>query len=154
MGRLKMPEGFCSWFSGEKDELRKYVDERSTEPIFFCNGGTQTIIVHFIQCVKLDDIKREPVWNPGRLDAIREWATADRLHRVKLNKANVAKVRDLPCISRSGHFSEIQDKEYEITDGTHRIQIARDLKLDCILADVEEAVEIHRCDTHLFHDRG
>jgi len=144
-----MPEGFCSWFSGEKGDLRKYIDERNTEPVFYCDSGVQTIIVHFIQCVKLDEIKKEAVWSPGRLESIRKWATPDNLRRVKLNKQNVAKVRDLPVLSRAGHFSEIQDKEYEITDGIHRIERAKEMKLDCILADIEEAIEIRRCDSHL-----
>jgi hypothetical protein len=144
-----MSEGICAWYGFEKDELRAYVDERG-QPKYFCDGDTQTVIVHYIQCVKIDEIKKEDVWNPGRLERIRTWATPDRLRRVKLSDHHIYPLSQLPDLSRCGHFPEIQKEKFDISNGIHRIAFARETGLDCILADVEEGIEVKRSDTHLY----
>jgi len=146
-----MSEGICAWFGFETDNLRDYINERTKQPKYYCNGDVQTIIVHYLQCVKLDEIKIDKPWNTSRLKRIRTWATPDRLRRVKITPENrIQSPRDIPSLSRDGRFSDIQNKKYQISDGIHRTNVAKEIGLDCILADVEEGIEVHKNDTHLY----
>jgi len=149
-----MPEGTCAWFGFEKDLLRNYVDERTAQPKYYCNGDVQTIIVRYLQCVKLDDIKIDEPWNNDRLKRIRGWATPDRLRRVKLSDNRIYSPRELPAISRCGRFPDIEEKKFEITDGIHRINVAKEIGIDCILAEVEDGIDVHKEDMHLYKKIG
>jgi len=154
-------EGLCPWFIYEKGPLRDYLEERGRTYKFFCHGNEQTIMVPYLQCIKFKDIDEREVWNPGRLSRIRKWATPDKLRRVFINENEYGqKVIDkhhkgsLPAVSREGRYPEIKEKKFVITDGVHRIACAKELDMDCILVDVEEAITINRYeDQHLYEGR-
>jgi hypothetical protein len=154
-----MPEGLCPWYILEKGLLKEYLDERGHQYKFYCNDDTQDIIVHYLQCVKLDEIADQGLDFPSRLEKIRTWATPDRLRRACLAENEQGQhILDIhhhriPDLSRYGRFPSISTKKFEITDGRHRIQRAKELGIDCILADIEEDLVVHRSDTDFYESR-
>lgn len=147
----------CGWYKGKKHKspLDNFIEERSIDlPYTYCEKDTQIMAVNYIQCVKLDDIKKVEPWSPLREEAIREWATPDRLRRLKYIEEETNKkiiphtaFHDMPMLSREYNLKSKDQEKFKIGDGIHRINRARELGMDCILASVEEHVKIKKTDT-------
>jgi hypothetical protein len=156
----------CRWYKGVKhgSKLDNFIKERSTNPDIYCDtlDDVQTMVVNYIQCVKLDDIEEREPWSPSREEAVKKWATPDNLRRLKYHQEEETGKRcisgsafhDIPMLSREFLLhSSIQEK-FKISDGIHRINRARELRktedgcsMDCILASVEEHVDTDKNDS-------
>ena len=172
----------CSWYKSTKHKspLDNFIEERSVDiPSVYCDNDIQTMVVNYIQCVKLDDIEEREPWSPARIERIRKWATPEKLRRLKYSREEETGKRiipseafhDIPMLSREYKIDRnektvketakegvakaaiIQEK-FKISDGIHRINRARELcrtaescHIDCILASVEEYVNINKDDT-------
>lgn len=155
----------CSWYKNikHKSPLDNFIEERSIDiPSVYCEEDTQTMVVNYIQCVKLDDIEKREPWSPPREEAVRKWATPDKLHRLKYSQEDTGKriipseaFHDIPMLSREYKINSNIQEKFKISDGIHRINRARELcrtanscRVDCILASVEEHVDIDKTDTN------
>ncbi len=113
------------------------------------------MIVDYIQCVKLDDIEKREPWNPLREEAVKKWATPDKLRRLKYYQEEETGTRviphgafhDIPMLSREYLLHSSHQEKFKIGDGIHRINRARELGIDCTLASVEEHIDISKTDT-------
>jgi hypothetical protein len=158
----------CSWYKSAKDKskLDNFINERSVDmPDVYCDtlDDIQTIVVNYIQCIKLNDIEQREPWSPSREEAVKKWATPEKLRRLRYLKEEKTGKRiipseafhDIPMLSRKYKLDSnektakavIQEK-FNISDGIHRINRARELGIDCILASVEEHVDIDKTDTN------
>jgi hypothetical protein len=151
----------CSWYKNIKrnSHLDNFIEERSIDaPSVYCDNNTQTMVVNYIQCVKLDEIEKIEAWSPDREDTIRKWATPDKLRRLRYHEEETGKrvipytaFHDMPMLSREYKLDNNKQEKFKISDGIHRINRARELckteSCDCILASVEEHVKINRTDT-------
>lgn len=150
----------CSWYKNikNKSKLDYFINERSVDlPDVYCDifDDIQTMAVNYIQCVKLDDIEKRESWAPLREESVRKWATPDNLRRLKYYREEDTGKRvipsgafhDIPMLSREYLLNSNYQKKFKIGDGIHRINRARELGIDCILASVEEHVDIDKTDT-------
>lgn len=152
----------CNWFKNikHKSPLDNFIEERSIDaPSVYCENDIQTIAVNYIQCVNLDEIKKIEPWSPVREEAIRKWATPDKLRRLKYHQEETGKrvipstaFHDMPMLSREYKLNDKTHEKFNISDGIHRINRARELRsnnchIDCILASVEEYVKVKKTDT-------
>lgn len=154
----------CKWYKNTKHNspLDNFIEERSVDiPSTYCDNDTQIMVVNYIQCVKLDDIEKREPWSPAREEAIRKWATPDKLRRLKyIQEEETGKkvipstaFHDIPMLSREYNLDNKDQEKFKISDGIHRINRARELsmrpglRIDCILASVEEHVTINKTDT-------
>lgn len=154
----------CNWYKSTKHQspLDNFIEDRSLDlPYTYCEKDVQIMVVNYIQCVKLDDIEKREPWALGRVEAIKKWATPEKLRRLKYlqeeetNKKVIppGAFHDMPMLSREYKLGNnekttkpiIQEK-FKISDGIHRINRARELGIDCILATVEEHVKINMTD--------
>lgn len=151
----------CSWYKNakHKSKLDTFINELSVDlPDVYCDtlDDIQTIVVNYIQCVKLDDIEKREPWSPSREEAIRKWATPDKLRRLRyIREEDTGKrfipseaFHDMPMLSREHLLHSSHQEKFNISDGIHRINRARELGIDCILASVEEHVDIDKTDTN------
>lgn len=149
----------CSWYKNikHKSPLDNFIEERSIDiPSVYCEEDTQTMVVNYIQCVKLDDIEKGEPWSPSREEAVRKWATPDNLRRLKYSQEEDTGKRiipseafhDIPMLSRKYLLHSSHQEKFTISDGIHRINRARELGIDCILASVKEHVYIDKTDTN------
>ena len=147
----------CKWYKNTKHRspLDNFIEERSVDiPSVNCDNDTQIMVVNYIQCVKLDEIEKREPWSPSREEEIRKWATPDKLRRLKyIQEEETGKkvipptaFHNMPMLSREYKFVKSQEK-FKISDGIHRINRARELGIDCILASVEEHVKVNKTDT-------
>lgn len=147
----------CDWYKGtkRKSPLDNFIDERSIDlPYTYCEKDTQIIAVNYVQCVKLDDIEKREPWSPAREEAIRKWATPDKLRRLRYIQEEETGKRvipptafhDMPMLSREYNLDNKYQEKFKISDGIHRINRARELGIDCILASVEEHVKVNKTD--------
>lgn len=152
----------CKWYKGTKHKspLDNFIKERSIDiPYTYCEDDTQIMAVNYIQCVKLDDIEKREPWSPSREEAVRKWATPDRLRRLKYHQEDGKRViphgafHDMPMLSREYKLNNQDQEKFKISDGIHRINRARELcrtadscRIDCILASVEEHVKVNKTD--------
>jgi hypothetical protein len=156
----------CNWYKSTKDKskLDNFINERSADrPDVYCDtlDEIQTVVVKYIQCVKLDDIEKIEPWSHSREEAVRKWATSDKLRRLKYSQEEETGKRiipseafhDIPMLSREYKLDSnekttkaVIQKKFNINDGIHRINRARELGIDCILASVEEHVYIDKTD--------
>ena len=110
---------------------------------------------NYIQCVKLDEIEKREWWSPQRVEAVKKWATPDRLRRLRYVQEEETGKRviphtafhDMPMLSREHKLDSKEQEKFKISDGIHRINRARELGMDCILASVEEHVKVNKTDT-------
>ena len=147
----------CSWYKNikHKSPLDNFIEERSIDiPSVYCEEDIQTMVVNYIQCVKLDDIEKIEPWSPSREESIRKWATPDKLRRLKYSQEETGErtipsetFYDIPMLSRKYKIESDRQEKFKISDGIHRINRARELNIDCILASVEEHVNINKTDT-------
>lgn len=156
----------CKWYKSikYKSPLDNFIEERSIDiPYTNCEKDIQIMAVNYIQCVKLDDIEKREPWSPERVETIRKWATPEKLRRLKYSQEEETGKRtipseafhDMPMLSREYKLNSKTTKEegvanqekFKISDGIHRINRARELGIDCILASVEERVNINKNDT-------
>lgn len=148
----------CNWYKSIKHRspLDNFIEERSVDlPSVYCEEDTQTMVVNYIQCIKLDDIEKIQPWSPSREEAVRKWATPDKLRRLKYSQEEKTGKRiipsetfhDIPMLSREYKINSDRQEKFKISDGIHRINRARELGIDCILTSVEEHVKISRTDT-------
>ena len=167
----------CKWYKNtiHKSPLDNFIEERSVDvPSVYCENDIQTMVVNYIQCVKLDEIEKREPWSPAREEAIRKWATPDKLRRLKysqeeetVNKQLKLSKRiipseafhDIPMLSREYKIDNnektakaVTQEKFKISDGIHRINRARELSkqpglhIDCILASIEEHVKVNKTD--------
>jgi hypothetical protein len=150
----------CSWYKSAKDKskLDSFINERSVDmPDVYCDtlDDIQTMVVNYIQCVKLDDIEKREPWSPSREEAIKKWATPEKLRRLRyIREEDTGKriipseaFHDMPMLSREYKLNTSHQEKFNISDGIHRINRARELGIDCVLASVEEHVDIDKTDT-------
>lgn len=150
----------CSWYKSVKDKskLDNFINEMSIDiPDVYCDtlDDIQTIVVNYIQCVKLDNIEKREPWSPSREEAVKKWATPDKLRRLRyIREEDTGKriipseaFHDMPMLSREHLLYSNNQEKFKISDGIHRINRARELDIDCILASVEEHVDIDKTDT-------
>lgn len=150
----------CSWYKSVKDKskLDNFINEMSIDiPDVYCDtlDDIQTIVVNYIQCVKLDNIEKREPWSPSREEAVKKWATPDKLRRLRyIREEDTGKriipseaFHDMPMLSREHLLYSSNQEKFKISDGIHRINRARELDIDCILASVEEHVDIDKTDT-------
>lgn len=148
----------CKWYRGTKHKspLDNFIEERSTDlPSIYCENDTQTMWVNYIQCVKLDEIEKIEPWSPAREEAIRKWATPDKLRRLRYIQEEETNKRvipstafhDMPMLTREYKLDNKDQEKFKISDGIHRINRARELRTDCILSSVEEHVKVNKTDT-------
>lgn len=148
----------CGWYKGTKrgSQLDNFIRERSINmPSVYCENDIQTMAVNYIQCVKLDEIKKVEPWSPSREEAIRKWATPDKLRRLKyyLDEESNKRIipseafHDMPMLYREYKLNIDKQEKFKISDGIHRINRARELNIDCILTSVEESVNVNKADT-------
>lgn len=148
----------CDWYKNikHKSPLDNFIEERSIDiPYTYCEKDTQIIAVNYIQCVKLDEIEKREWWSPQRVEAIKKWATPDKLRRLKYIQEEETGKRtiphtafhDMPMLAREYKLDNKEQEKFRIGDGIHRINRARELGIDCILASVEEHVKINKTDT-------
>ena len=105
----------CRWYKSikYKSPLDNFIQERSIDlPSVYCEEDTQTMVVNYIQCVKLDDIEKREPWSPSREESIREWATPDKLRRLKYSQEEETGKRIIPA----GAFHDIPrlSREYKL----------------------------------------
>lgn len=155
----------CKWYKSikHKSPLDNFIEERSIDiPSTYCENDIQTMIVNYIQCVKLDDIEKREPWSPIRVERIRKWATPEKLRRLKYSQEEETGKRiipseafhDIPMLTREYKINSSEklgakatQEKFKISDGIHRINRARELGIDCILASIEERVNINKNDT-------
>ncbi len=150
----------CSWYKNAKhnSKLDNFINELSIDlPDVYCDSldEKQTVVVNYIQCVKLDDIEKREPWSPMREEAVKKWATPEKLRRLRyLTEEDTGKrviphdaFHDMPMLSREYLLHSSQQEKFKISDGIHRINRARELGIDCILASVEEHTDIDKTDT-------
>lgn len=150
----------CNWYKNTKHRspLDNFINERSVDiPRIYCDtlNDIQTMVVNYIQCVKLDDIEKREPWAPLREEAVKKWATPDNLRRLKYSEYEDTGKRvipssafhDIPKLSREYNLNIDKQEKFTISDGIHRINRSRELNIDCILASVEERIRINKTDT-------
>lgn len=147
----------CNWYKNikHKSPLDDFINERTEDiPGSYCEKDKQTFVVNYIQCVKLYEIEKTPPWSIGREDSIKKWATPDKLRRLKYQEGENGSKRcishnsfhDMPMLSREYKLNNKDQEKFTIHDGIHRINRARELGIDCILASIEESVQIDKAD--------
>ena len=125
-------------------------------PSVYCENDKQIMVVNYIQCVKLNEIEKRDPWSLSREETIKKWATPDRLRRLKYKKEEETErivipgtaFHDMPMLSREYDLNGNIQEKFKISDGIHRINRARELGLDCILASVEEHIKIDKTNTN------
>ncbi len=150
----------CNWYKNTKpnSKLDNFINEMSIDiPDVYCDtlDDIQTMVVNYIQCIKLDDIEKREPWSPSREEAVKKWATPEKLRRLRYIKEEETGKRiitseafhDIPMLSREYKLNTSYQEKFKISDGIHRINRARELGIDCILASVEEHVDIAKTDT-------
>lgn len=148
----------CNWYKNIKQgsSLDNFIEERSIDvPSTYCENDIQIMTVNYIQCVKLDEIKKVEPWSPSREEEIRKWATPDKLRRLKYSQeeGNGKRIiphtafHDIPMLYRDYKLDNKDQEKFTISDGIHRINRARELHMECILASVEERIKINKTDT-------
>lgn len=151
----------CSWYKNakHKSKLDNFINELSVDlPDVYCDtlDDIQTVVVKYIQCVKLDDIEKREPWAPLREEAVKKWATPDKLRRLRyIREEDTGKrvipsitFHDMPMLSREYLLHSSNQEKFKISDGIHRINRARELGIDCVLTSVEEYVNIDKTDTN------
>lgn len=154
----------CKWYKRVKPNspLDNFIEERTpSASSIYCENDIQTMVANYIQCVKLDEIKKVEHWSPSREEAVRKWATPDKLRRLKyyldeeINKRVIPSTafHEIPMLYREYKLDTKDQEKFKIADGIHRINRARELcrtpdncHMDCILTSVEEHVKINRTD--------
>ncbi len=151
----------CNWYLGPKQgsKLIQYLRERipPNAEVAWCSPqidspGEQNISISYIRCVKLTDITEgQKPWNPERTERLKAWATPDTLRTVKFEENNqgqnvIRNLADLPALTREVDLNK-PEKKYSIHNGIHRIDFARKLGMDCILAYVNETIVVKKEDT-------
>jgi hypothetical protein len=147
----------CDWYKTMKfkSPLDDFIKERSASmPDIFCDNDRQIMSVDYVQCVKLDEIEKVEPWAPSREDAIRKWATPDKLRRLRYYQEEESGKRvippdafhDMPRLSREYNLKSKDQEKFKIGDGIHRINRSRELGIDCILASVGEHVKVSKND--------
>ena len=147
----------CRWYESTKHKspLYNFIEERTEDiPHLYCEKDKQTFVVNHIQCVKLDEIQKVEPWSSGREDAIKKWATPDKLRRLKYQEEETGSKRcishdsfhNMPMLTREYKINNKDQEKFTIQDGIHRTNRARELGIDCILASVEEYVRIDKTD--------
>ena len=148
----------CKWYQNtrNKSPLDNFVEERSIDiPSVYCENDTQIMVVNYIQCVKLDEIEKREPWSPSREEAIKKWATPDKLRRLRYHQEEETNKKviphtafhDIPMLSREYKLNNKTQEKFKISDGIHRINRARELGIDCILTSVEEHIKVNKTDT-------
>jgi len=140
----------CSWYQFQKtnSNLDKFIKERTItgEQKEWCDSDDNQIIsVSYVRCVKLSEITIPSPWAPQRTADIQKWATPDTLRTLKFyTNENNQKImlNALPLISRAVDLRKEKQEKFTIGDGIHRINMAKELGLDCILCEVEESVTL------------
>jgi hypothetical protein len=150
-----MVEEECLWFNKIPQELEDYLYSRARFSYESeCEDDKMVFDVTFIQCIRLDEIEIKAPWNEQRVRDIKQWATPNTLNRLKIYKHPdegifcIDRFIDLPDLDREYDFKLPDNKQekYKIGDGIHRINRARELGMDCILAQVTERVTLRKED--------
>jgi hypothetical protein len=155
----------CNWYKSikHKSPLDNFIEERSIDaPSVYCNHNTQTMVVNYIQCARLEEIEKIEPWSPAREESVKKWATPDKLRRLKYHQEEETGKKiithtafhDMPILLREYKLDNNIQEKFKIGDGIHRINRARELckmtnscNTDCILASIEEHVKINKNDT-------
>ena len=120
--------------------MAQYKPRARLGPNYLQEGDRWFRVTDRIKFVPFSEIKLPRPWQPGRTEAIRAWGTpeeiAERLVSVPVEgtcDSNIG-VADLllPRFSRRG------SEKYEIHDGIHRANVAKELGLAGILAYVSD----------------
>ncbi len=152
----------CDWFAYPKlhSDLEKLLSEKTITGEYdtWCQkeGEIQSIYIDYVQCVKLSDIEIKPIWSPERAKKIREWASEDTLRLLKFYKDDkgdeIIDSSSLPSISREVKLGEETQAKYEIGNGIHRINVAKEMGFDCILCKVSEVIRIKKSDIEQYQE--
>jgi hypothetical protein len=158
-----MENDFCDWwgFAQHGSSLDKQLKEKTLPgaEVYWCeNEEQQTISIDYIRCIKLSDITIKPIWNPARAESIRKWGNADTLRTLpyyhdKVNNVNVVDPERLPRVTRKIQLNDTNASKFIIADGIHRINVAKELGLDCILCSVNETFVIKKSDIGEYHPK-
>ncbi|MHB8084363.1 MAG: hypothetical protein ACYDHZ_00860 [Dehalococcoidia bacterium] len=144
-------DNVCKWYISPKvnSSLDKFIKERAYpgSQIEFCDSEDKQIVqVEYVRCVRLEDIRIPPPWSKNRTENIRKWATPDSLRTLKIrtndNGEEILDTRNLPEIAREVDLKEKIPGKFEIENGIHRINVAKELGIDCMLCRVIESVTL------------
>lgn len=156
MGRGEMEDDFCDWYMGlDTMKIESSVDILNqarvigAKPWFSCSSDrkTQSILVGYIGCIPLNQIDIQEEWNPSRKESIKQWGTKERLSRVLYKDTSKQNYQidpsSIPSLSRSYEYNK-NPPLFDIGDGIHRINRAKELGMQCIIADVVDEVKIKK----------
>ncbi len=126
--RKRLRKKYSDVFEAMKKEspFPYYLEEKCKDK------GTES----YIAVVWLNEIEETKSIKQYKIDNIKKWADKKTLTRLMLKDDKLHSPIKLPILSRI----VLDDKPYlyEITDGVHRIAVAKELGLDFILAYIEE----------------
>lgn len=109
-----------------------------------------------LKCVPLEEIAIPNVWNPPRYTNIQGWANKEKLMSLNVDKClegekgdcrgtdTVIKWTHLPDYARVIDLDRGVTHKYDISDGIHRTNYARDIGAPCIMAQVTEMLQLSR----------
>ncbi len=144
-------DNVCEWYISPKanSSLDRFIKERTYlgEQIEWCDKQDKQIVqVEYVRCVRLEDIRIPTPWSTKRTEDIKKWASPDTLRTLKIrtndNGEELLDTRNLPEISREVDIKGENPGKFEIQNGIHRVNVAKDLGLDCILCRVIESVTL------------
>ena len=132
----------CKWFE-PSTELEEYMKPRSRYPKEVeCIDDIEEIFIEYVQCVPLDVIKDPDIWAPRKMERLMKWANRETLNTI-LMKDHEIDITKVPLVERLHEWSENAPK-FDIIDGNHRIAVAKELRLDCILTRVFETIRVKK----------
>ena len=142
----KKPNTEPVWNIKPKSPLDKFVKERGEyidlnireDGMDFYGRDKLTISLSYIKCVKLDEIKIQKIWSEKKRNDIIKWATPDNL---------CLSEHGLPELEIKYNLNSGNQVKFEIVDGIHRINRAKELGMKCIRAQVYEDVKVDKTDT-------
>ena len=97
------------------------------------------ISVSYIKCVELDEIEIPEPWSQKKAEAVKNWATPDKLC--------LTEHKYLPVLEKQYNLNSDNQNKFKIVDGIHRINIAKELGMECIRSQVIERVKVDKTDT-------
>jgi len=151
-------EDFCGWVDNKWKEftkaIRPLLDRHSVGLHDFainCDKSTnkQIMRINTIRCVPPSSTLAE-AWATPRLESARKWITPQTAQSTAYYSCADGRARsigDMPSIYRTLSLTDKdEDVKYKIGDGNHRIIVAKEKGIPCILAQTEENYEISESD--------
>ena len=88
-----------------------------------------------VRIVPISEIAIPKVWQPEREKLIRSWGPPDK---IAARLTSVAVGEDIDITSKLIRLSRTGIGRYSVSDGTHRLNVARDIGLKYVLAHVTD----------------